>query len=626
MVVKAKITITEYTTGALLLALFLTVCITDPALWRGMITAKYFHFTTVICFAVPVAGYLLVRRKWSFPLMRIADVATALFVSYVIVHRMVMGGGRDMQWWLFLLMIPFYAFIRAFFENRNGIRTLTTVILIMMLIETLWGILQLCGVLPSFHKSFRVTGSLFNPGPYAGFVATGIPPACGQLFSRNTLRWERMLGVAVLLGSLVVLPFTGSRAAWLSALTGIAVAVWCGYAGRKLNSLPVSTRRRRRAVVVAVLIIPATVMLYGMYHMKKDSADGRRLIWKVSASMVKEHPLSGTGTGRFAAVYGQAQADYFLSGKGTEAQAMVADHPGYAFNELIHIAVELGIPGLALFLLMVISALLSGYRPELFGKHLFISGEETASLGKISVASGGKYYQAAIPTFLVFATFSYPFDVLPLACLFVAFLAVAASQTPPLRRQPAFRWHAAGWLAVLLLTVTVTFRVLPRRQSYRDWQEAHLLFRSGAYRDALDEYLFLYERLKYEKIFLMEYARCLSHLGQYERSNRVFTEYLAAGCNPEAYNYMGNNHKALGQYDAAEQAYIRSSLIAPNRHYPEYLLMKLYYDTGRMGQAVEKALILMDKPVKVSSQVIRLIRQEAGKILEIYNNTPKSES
>lgn len=591
--------------GILLLAFFLTVCVVDPALWRGAITAKYFYFSAVTCFALPASAYLLIGRKKGCTLIRTADIAVILFISYIVAQRIFIGGAKDMHCWLFLLMIPLYVIVRAFAENSNGIRILTNVILIAVLAQTSWGILQLLGFLPSYHNAFPITGSLFNPAPYAGFVAAVIPMALGQLHSKKSFLPERVLAGSVLLTSLFVLPFTESRAAWLAALTGGVVVVGIGYADDRHKNILLAffARGRWRVAAFSMSAVLAIALLYGMYHLKKDSADGRLFIWNVSASIVKEYPVFGIGTGRFAAAYGQVQADYFCSGKGTEAQMMVAGHPDYAFNEYMHVAVELGLAGLFLFLL-VAGLCLSPFIKRETGGRQTLAG----------------YYMAALIGMLVFSLFSYPFDVLPLFILFVAFLAVTASQTRPLRRQPGFRWHVAGWLVLLVLTVAVALQVLPRRQSYRGWQEAHLLFRSGAYADALDEYLFLYERLKYEEKFLLEYGRCLSHRHQYEESNRIFEEYLDIGCDPEAYNYMGNNLKALGQYVDAEQVYIRAASITPNRHYPEYLLMKLYRDTGREKEAVDKARHIMAKPVKVNSQVIALIRQEAVKILTTYEN------
>ena len=38
---------------------------------------------------------------------------------------------------------------------------------------------------------------------------------------------------------------------------------------------------------------------YGMYHLKKDSADGRLLMWKVSTQIIREQRGLGVGVGHF---------------------------------------------------------------------------------------------------------------------------------------------------------------------------------------------------------------------------------------------------------------------------------------------------------------------------------------
>lgn len=590
--------------GGLFLASFLTICILDKSLWRGVTTAKYFYFTLVMCLVVPLTTYMTICRKLPRPLVRHADISIGLFVIYVIFHRLFMGGGNEMHWWIFLMTIPFYVVMRVHTENSHGIQTLVTTILIVIFIQTLWGVMQLIGLLPSYHHAFPITGSLFNPAPYAGIVAAGIPLIPWHI-SRGMSVLKRVLGGAVMVTSCIILPFTDSRAAWIAAFAGVFMVVWQKFVvkGRKFH-MPFTLRGWRSIVFFLLMLIASIILLYSLYCMKKDSADGRLLIWNVSVSVLKKHPIVGVGTGRFETVYGQAQADYFLCGRGTKRQSILADHPDYAFNECIQIAIELGLIGLFLFFLVIGLCLLSKRTRNPLPKKM----------------SGIVNCRASFIALLVFGLFSYPLSVLPIVILFITLLATLVSQTPPLRWQLSFKGCFVGWAALTLLTLAVAIQVLPRWQSYRQWQETSSLFRSGGYSEALEEYLILYPKLKYEKDFLMEYGRCLSHLGRYVESNLLLSEYFDVGCNPDAYNYMGNNYKAMGKHDKAEQAYSRSSLMTPNRHYPEYLLMKLYFDTGRKNEAIEKAQLIIDKPVKVISPIIKLIRDEASNILECTNH------
>ena len=80
----------------------------------------------------------------------------------------------------------------------------------------------------------------------------------------------------------------------------------------------------------------------GIYIVKKNSADGRLLMWKVAVQAAMEVPLTGVGWSDVAGTYGEAQEQYFASGKGSEQEIMVADAPEYVFNEYLQIAIAYG--------------------------------------------------------------------------------------------------------------------------------------------------------------------------------------------------------------------------------------------------------------------------------------------
>src|SRR5690606_20261424 len=94
------------------------------------------------------------------------------------------------------------------------------------LVEAVWGLLQLYGYTPSQHTLFRVTGSFFNPGPYAGYLAVALPMALCYARGQGYLR--RGISLATIVGIALILPATLSRAAWIAAGTG-GMVVLLGY-------------------------------------------------------------------------------------------------------------------------------------------------------------------------------------------------------------------------------------------------------------------------------------------------------------------------------------------------------------------------------------------------------------
>ena len=84
-----------------------------------------------------------------------------------------------MHWWLTLLMLPLYVAVRMVAKNEKLRRRILVVLLVIMLVKAALGLLQLHGFARSYHNLYKVTGTLFNPGPYSGFVAVGVPLALG---------------------------------------------------------------------------------------------------------------------------------------------------------------------------------------------------------------------------------------------------------------------------------------------------------------------------------------------------------------------------------------------------------------------------------------------------------------
>jgi O-antigen ligase len=569
-----------------------TVVIICPSLWRETITGKYFWLAVVMGITV-VSGTVTFFYTFPKPKLRNTDVWVFLFVIYIVLNFLLLNGRPVMHWWLFLLMIPLYVMVRFAAENKMIRRYLPDMILLAVLVEAVWGLLQLYGLLPAYHHLYSVTGSLFNPGPYSGFIAAGVPLALGHILDKNRRKWERWLGVMVLAGAALVLPAAMSRAAWIAALAGCMAVIW-KYARYRFGKWRGLWQRKKVRITIVACCILVAGLLSGLYLMKKDSADGRRLIWRVSGSIIREHPVFGVGYGRFPAVYGDAQAGYFLSGERTEGEVMVADNPGYAFNEYVQTGVELGLAGLILFAGMVISC----FRP-------------------VTQKGNGS---CALLAFLVFAAFSYPFSVLPLSILFVFLLAIPASSS---KEMPLTipRWgQVAGIIVCLGITAYASFHVLSRKKAYEEWSSLQLYYHTGQYHDLVYDYRDLYPLLSHQKQFLFEYGRCLSAAGMYEEGNRMFGQYLHYGNDPMVHNCMGNNYKSMKEFEKAEAAYRYASQLIPNRHYPVFLLMKLYHETGQDEKAAATAGYLLDKPVKIHTKAIDEMKQEALKILEDHNN------
>ena len=127
--------------------------------------------------------------------------------------------------------------------------------------------------------------------------------------------------------AIVVLPAGMSRSAW------IAVVVSCAwvYALYRLDRKQAATRLRQHKRWYIIGGILGGILLLGgsasLYTLKKDSADGRFLMWKITTKAIQKQPITGTSLGGFPAAYAETQAEYMASGKATEQEKLVAGCP-----------------------------------------------------------------------------------------------------------------------------------------------------------------------------------------------------------------------------------------------------------------------------------------------------------
>lgn len=248
--------------------------------------------------------------------------------------------------------------------------------------EAIVGILQWVGIMHSHHYGYAFTGTFYNPGPYACFLSIMVPIAVSMMAEHNH-RAERWVGTGMTLMCAILIPATLSRTALIACAIGIVVALWyCIYS---------YIRKARRGYIIlsAAVFIIAIICLYAV---KKDSADGRVLMWKVAAKAVIDAPLKGVGWDNVAGEYGEAQERYFESRQASRQEIMVADAPEYVFNEYLQVAIAFGL----LAALLVIVVLMGGIAVALKNHNYCMAGSATA-IAVVMFAS----YPLQFPLFVI---------------------------------------------------------------------------------------------------------------------------------------------------------------------------------------------------------------------------------
>ena len=106
-------------------------------------------------------------------------------------------------------------------------------LLILGGLEAVWGLRQVFGFTASGHSLYALTGSFFNPGPYAGYLVLALP-VCLHSYLTTKRKWIRRLCGGIGLLILCVLPASMSRSAWIA---GAVACLWVWIANGKAKRL-----------------------------------------------------------------------------------------------------------------------------------------------------------------------------------------------------------------------------------------------------------------------------------------------------------------------------------------------------------------------------------------------------
>ena len=239
-----------------------------------------------------------VSDVWGYRAAEVYGKAMALGVAYVALRLVIPFCGRAFTrlWWVGLCAAGGYE---------------------------LWtGFMQLAGREASRHHLFDVTGTFFNPGPYAIFVAVVLAVSVawwyrhGEVFAGRS-RWSRVGAwsvAAVAVFCFPVLVATWSRAAWVAVAVAASCLLW---------------KAHRRMVLWGMGV--AVCAGVAAYFLKQGSADGRLLMTIVARRAWAGEWLCGHGLGGYAQAYGAAQEAFFAARPGSPL-SVVAGSPEYAFN------------------------------------------------------------------------------------------------------------------------------------------------------------------------------------------------------------------------------------------------------------------------------------------------------
>ena len=480
---------------------------------------------------------------------------------------------------VFCIACAALAFLPESLRKKGRFTSVAAAILPCAALQAAYALLQWGGLCDS-RSSFPACGSFDNPAGLASALAFSIPFGF-HLAENSQGGWRKAAWAATIL-VVVAIMASGSRSGIL------AVCAVC------LVFFPMKWAKIRKPLALALVFVVAIASIF-LYYNKKDSADGRLLIWQCTWELIKERPLAGHGPGGFQAHYMDAQADYFRKHPDSP-YARLADNVKAPFNEYLGVLADFGLAG-GLALAAIAILLARAWRKHPGGS------SHPAMLCLLSVA--------------VFSLFSYPFRYAHTWLYCGLSVAVLLRNAWPL---PLKVWRRVAVPLTGCAAVAAVFG-LRRMQAEMRWCETANLSLCGQTLKMLPAYEELYGELKGEPLFLYNYAVELNVAGRYAQSLRVGQECEARMADYFTRLLQAGNCRKLGRTEEAEAHLVQAAYMCPNRFVPLhelYLLHEAQADTPAMRRVAEA---ILRKPVKVDSPQVRgIIAKMKHQYITLKNN------
>ncbi len=455
-------------------AIFVNQFLTAPALWMqaGIV--------------IGVLSFVVVKRKQILLPSCEFLVILLLWLIYFLWRR---GLNVETAVSVVTSSLSLLLFYQIFIKNSNKEKLFLTGSLIAVIL-CVWCVGQLLGWLLRYHNQFSATGPFDNPAGISASLAILLPFVLYKVEKKK--KWMRFIYIVIAIAVIVCIILSQARAAIIaSGVTTFVYGIWWlkSYTELKLSAI--------HYFFVALL---AVLLFLGLYLLKKDSANGRILIWRCSAELIAQKPLVGHGTNGFIANYMNEQANYFILHPNSK-YAMLADNIRHPFNEYIKSIVEYGIVGFFLIVLLL-------FYPFYYSRK---TTSKTASAIRLSLLSIAICALFSYPL-------NYPFVRLMLIVLFTFLLTFNNEERISISNNFSVK------IIILLFSLGLLSATTYQSFYEREWYKAAHKSLRGETNQMLPLYKKLYTHLYRNELFLYNYSAELNVAGHYKESQKISRE------------------------------------------------------------------------------------------------------
>ena len=247
-------------------------------------------------------------------------------------------------------VVCFFAGTQYFRDNTSA-QQLFSVLVIVSVVVCGFALLQFLfgndlGVIFDLGASRRTPSTLGNANYLGGFLAILIPVILSRIMCSRTprARWGIILVLLLMVG---VLMMTQARSSIVAAVASCILLVALVRSSRPLVVILTAVPVLLIALLLAMAIPGFGERMSELVSFNENISFGRRLVfWRAGASAVLDAPLIGHGPGSHGLVIPRfRESDYWMNSS--------EDIVPHAHNEFLETAVELGFPGVLVFLIIL---------------------------------------------------------------------------------------------------------------------------------------------------------------------------------------------------------------------------------------------------------------------------------
>lgn len=574
---------------------------------------RFFIINLLLCvllFLTIIYAFTKNKNKNKIKLsIYIYDIFLLFLIIYLLVNNFLNEKIFDPLNFVTILCILVISFSSRFAAEDDSLpkKIFITSCLALSFILVCHGLLQLVGILPSFSFLSQTTGFYANPAPYAALIALTSPLVFSIVNGKNRLICnDLIINIAILVAvlSIVILPFTHSRAAILSAALGIGfVFVW---QSNFLNWIQKKTLFKRISTYFAILL-SLIVLIICLYNIRPNSAKGRLLIWKISANMVDEDFITGKGWGYFKNFYNKYQSSYFSESQNMD-EKLLSSNSIYAFNEYIELSIEQGIIGLLGFVALLVLAFI----------RIRSSCDTKKPKSRNVLYSEVTGLQGSLVSGVVFCFFSYPLEDPLFTIVFFLMIAVTAyslNNKPILLLKKNYNKSILFFIPIFVVITSIKLFSWSRHMlcAYREWTSNRNELVSVPQLEELKKHL------HYERMFHLDLARCYTYKDDNAKAIKILEDAKELYYDPNIYLNLGILYLESKQLKKAEQCFIEVINCVPYMLTPKSYLMNLYLKVNNIKKAKQVAQQIKITPEKVPSYTTSKIKKEASLVLDQIN-------